>query len=71
MLYAAFPPAEARRLARRFELHPTPKHGSWLNMDELELSVLERQCLARRLPRREAVATAAAAWEAARNAAHA
>ncbi len=69
VLYEAFPPAEARRIARRLELHPTPKHGSWLNMDELELSVLERQCLARRLPTREAVAAAAAAWEHKRNAA--
>lgn len=70
VLYEAFAPAEARRIARKLELHPTPKHGSWLNMDELELSVLERQCLARRLPTREAVAAAAAAWEAERNAAH-
>lgn len=69
-LYEAFAPAEARRIAQKLELHPTPKHGSWLNMDELELSVLDRQCLDRRLPTREAVATAAAAWEAQRNAAH-
>ena len=69
VLYEAFPPAEARRIARKLELHPTPKHGSWLNMDELELSVLERQCLGRRLPTREAVATTAAAWERERNAA--
>lgn len=69
VLYEAFPPAEARRLARRFELHPTPKHGSWLNTVELELSVLERQCLGRRLPTRAAVADAAAAWERGRNAA--
>lgn len=45
-LYAAFSPAEARRLAAKLEIHPTPKHGSWLNMAELELSVLARQCLA-------------------------
>jgi len=69
VLYQAFAPEEARRIARKLELHPTPKHGSWLNMDELELSVLDRQCLARRLPTREAVAMAAALWEAARNAA--
>jgi len=69
VLYEAFPPAEARRIATKLELHHTPKHGSWLNMDELELSVLDRQCLAQRLPSREAVASAAAAWEAPRNAA--
>jgi hypothetical protein len=70
VLYAAFPPAEARRIAKKLELHHTPKHGSWLNMAELELSVLERQCLAQRLPSREAVAAVVAPWEAARNAAH-
>jgi hypothetical protein len=69
VLYEAFPPAEARRIARKLELHHTPKHGSWLNMDELELSVLDRQCLAQRLPSREEVAAAAAGWEARRNAA--
>ena len=68
-LYAAFPAEEARRLARRFEFHHTPKHGSWLNMVEVELSVLADQCLGRRLPDLEAVARAVAAWEAARNAA--
>jgi len=67
--YAAFPPAEARRLADRPEIHHTPKHGSWLNMAELELSVLERQCLRRRLPDRGAMEREAAAWAAARNAA--
>ena len=49
-LYEAFEPAEARRLAERFEWHYTPKHGSWLNMAEMELSVLARQCLDRRIP---------------------
>jgi len=49
-LYAAFPPAEAKRLADRLEIHNTPKHGSWLNMAEIELSALSRQCLDRRLP---------------------
>ena len=68
-LYEAFPPAEARRLAHRFEWHHTPTHGSWLNMVELELSVLARQCLARRLPDLATVAAEVAAWEAARNAA--
>lgn len=49
-LYEAFAPAEARRLARKLEFHYTPKHGSWLNRAEIELSVLQRQCLDRRLP---------------------
>jgi len=66
-LYAAFPPAEAKRLADRLEIHHTPKHGSWLNMAELELSVLQRQCLAQRLADRAAVEQAAAAWARRRN----
>jgi hypothetical protein len=49
-LYDTFPPAEARRIRRKLEFHYTPKHGSWLNMAEIELSVLQRQCLGRRLP---------------------
>jgi len=48
-LYAAFPPPEAKRIVDRLEIHHTPKHGSWLNMAEIELSVLQRQCLDRRL----------------------
>ena len=48
-LYQAFPAAEAKRLADKLEIHHTPKHGSWLNMAEIELSVLQRQCLDRRL----------------------
>ena len=68
-LYEAFPPAEAHRLAQRFEWHYTPKHGSWLNMVELELSVLSGQCLDRRLPDLAAVAAEVAAWQARRNAA--
>jgi hypothetical protein len=68
-LYAAFPPAEAKRLAAKLELPYTPKHGSWLNMAELELSALERQCLKRRLGDRAAVEREVAAWAAARNAA--
>jgi hypothetical protein len=67
-LYAAFPPAEARRLADRLEIHHTPKHGSWLNMAELELSALQRQCLRQRLPDRDAMASAASAWADRRNA---
>jgi DDE superfamily endonuclease len=68
-LYEAFAPAEARRLAERFEWHYTPKHGSWLNVAEVELSVLARQCLDRRIPDLEALERAVAAWERARNAA--
>lgn len=68
-LYEAFPPAEARRLAERIEWHYTPKHGSWLNMAEIELSVLARQCLDRRIPDRDTLAREVAAWEAKRNAA--
>jgi hypothetical protein len=67
-LYEAFPPAEARRLAERIEWHYTPKHGSWLNMAEIELSVLGRQCLDRRIPDRETLAREVAVWEAKRNA---
>jgi hypothetical protein len=68
-LYEASPAAEARRLAQRFEWHYTPKHGSWLNMVEIELAVLADQCLDRRLPTLAAVAAEVAAWEAGRNAA--
>jgi hypothetical protein len=49
-LYAAFPPAEAKRIADKLEIHPTPKHGSWLNIAEIELSILARQCRDRRIP---------------------
>ena len=66
-LYAAFPPAEARRLAKRLEFHHTPKHGSWLNMTEPEPSVLERQCLRRRLGDWAAMARAVTAWADRRN----
>ena len=68
-LYAAFPPAKAARLAAKLEIHHTPKHGSWLNMAEIELSVLERQCLRRRIPDRAALERAATAWADRRNAA--
>ncbi len=67
-LYAAFPPAEVKRLAAKLELHDTPKHGSWLNMAEIELSVLQRQCLHRRLGDRATIEREVAAWVAARNA---
>lgn len=68
-LYEAFSPAEARRLADKLEIHHTPRHGSWLNMAEIELSVLQRQCLDRRLGDRTSVEREVAAWVAARNAA--
>jgi hypothetical protein len=67
-LYEAFAPAEAKRLADRLELHSTPKHGSWLNMAEIELSVLSEQCLDRRLADRSTLEREVAAWQAARNA---
>jgi hypothetical protein len=70
-LYEAFPPEEARRLTARLEFHHTPKHASWLNVAELELSVLARQCLGRRIATREELARSVAAWEAGRNAARA
>ena len=66
-LYQTFPPAEARRLAQRLEFHYTPVHASWLNMAELELAVLTRQCLNRRLATLADVAREVAAWQAARN----
>jgi hypothetical protein len=68
-LYAAFPPAEALRLARRLEIHHTPKHGSWLNMAEIELSVLARQCLDERMENQARLTRAVAPWEQSRNAA--
>jgi len=68
-LYAAFPPAEAKRLTDKLEIHHTPKHGSWLNMAELELSVLARQCLRQRLGERTAMDRAVTAWADRRNAA--
>ena len=66
-LYEAFEPAEAKRLADRLEVHYTPKHGSWLNMAEIELSVLSEQCLDRRLADRATLEREVAAWQAARN----
>ena len=63
----AFAPAEAKRIADRLEVHYTPKHGSWLNMAELELSALQRQCLDRRFGDRATMEREAAAWVAARN----
>jgi hypothetical protein len=66
-LYEAFPPSEAKRLADKLEIHSTPKHGSWLNMAEIELSVLQRQCLARRFGDRGTLEQDVAAWTADRN----
>jgi hypothetical protein len=67
-LYEAFPPAEAKRLAMKLEIHHTPKHGSWLNMAEIEASVLRRQCLdGRRIPNRAMLARELGAWERRRN----
>lgn len=66
-LYEAFPPAEAKRIADRLEIHYTPKHGSWLNMAESELSALQRQCLDRSLASRAILEREVAAWTAARN----
>lgn len=68
-LYEAFVPEEARRLARRFEWHYTPKHGSWLDVAEMELSVLSRQCLDRRIPDMPTLQREVETWEQARNAA--
>ena len=66
-LYEAFAPAEARRLAARLEFHYTPKHASWLNMAELELSVPARQCLRRRIPDARTSAAEVKAWQDDRN----
>jgi hypothetical protein len=66
-LYEAFPPEEARRIARKLEIHYTPKHGSWLNMAESELSILARQCLDQRIPAMEPLRTAVSSWERPRN----
>ena len=66
-LYEAFPPAEARRIIDKLEIHYTPKHGSWLNMAEIELSVLHRQCLRARIPDRSTLIEKIAAWQKRRN----
>ena len=69
-LYEAFPAAEARRLVERFEWHYTPKHGSWLNMAESELSVVSGQCLDRRIPDKHTLIEEVAAWQDCRNKKH-
>jgi hypothetical protein len=66
-LYEAFEPEEARRLVGKLEFHYTPKHGSWLNMAEIELSILQRQCLNRRIADEAALKREVAAWEQQRN----
>jgi DDE superfamily endonuclease len=66
-LYEAFPPEQARRIIERLEIHHTPKHGSWLNMAEIELSVLARQCLDRRIESSEELRREVEAWELERN----
>jgi uncharacterized small protein (DUF1192 family) len=70
-LYEAFPAAEARRLVERFEWHYTPKHGSWLNLAESELSVRSTRCLSRRIPDKQTLTDEVAAWRAERNKKHA
>lgn len=67
-LYEAFEPAEARRILNRLEIHYTPKHGSWLDMAEIELNVLQKQCLDRRIPDQTTLISEVSAWEQARNA---
>jgi len=66
-LYEAFEPVEARRILERLEFHFTPKHGSWLNMAEIELNVVNSQCLDRRIAEKETLVTEVAAWEHQRN----
>ena len=66
-LYEVFEPSEARRLLDRLQIHYTPKHGSWLNMAEIELSVLSRQCLDRRVPDKATLKMEVAAWQCRRN----
>ena len=66
-LYKAFPPAEARRIIKRLEIHYTPKHGSWLDMAEIELNVMTRQCLSRRIDTIARLKNELSAWETERN----
>lgn len=66
-LYAAFKPEEARRIAERLEIHYTPKHGSWLDMAEIEIGVMARQCLDRRIPDQDSLKREIKAWQEKRN----
>lgn len=68
-LYQTFPPQKARELAKRLEIHHTPKHGSWLNVAEIELNVMTSQCLGRRIPTLQMLSAELAAWNVARNSA--
>jgi DDE superfamily endonuclease len=70
-MYATFPPAEACRILRKLDVHYTPKHGSWLNMAEIEFAMVATQCLNRRLANQETIRREVSAWEACRNAAKA
>ena len=70
-LYEAFEPAEAKRIADKLEIHYTPKHGSWLDMAEIELGILARQCLSRRIDNREQLKDEVVAWQINRNTAEA
>jgi transposase len=70
-LYQTFAPEEARRILRKLEFHYTPKHGSWLNMAEIEFSVMTRQCLSRRIPSRELLRSILSPWQKRRNREHA
>jgi transposase len=67
-LYKAFEPKEARRILEKLEIHYTPKHGSWLNMAEIELSILSRQCMDRRIPDQDTLKKEISAWQEKRNA---
>ena len=66
-LYEAFPAKEAHRIARKLQFHYTPKHGSWLNMAEIELSILSRQCLSQRIPEKKMLKNEVKAWQTGRN----
>jgi len=70
-LYATFPPGEAKRILDRLEIHYTPKHASWLNMAEIEIGIMNRQCLNRRIDDIDVMAKEIAAWESQRNQAEA
>ena len=69
-LYATFEPAEALRILKKLDFHFTPKHGSWLNMVEIELSVLSRQCLGQRIGEMDTLQREVSAWQQRRNAQH-
>ena len=70
-LYKKYPPEEARRIIKKLEIHYTPKHGSWLDIAEIELNVMTRQCLSRRIDSIDVLTTELSAWEKERNSNHA